>query len=185
MSTFLTFAGSLREDSHNRRLLDLEIKIAESAGAEIKHIDLNDFELPLYNQEIQDNDGFPDAANKLKEHLESVDGFILAQPEYNYGTPGHLKNAFDWLSRYRPQPFRGLHGFLSSASPSQVGGNRGLWSTVQPMLLLGVHVYPNLFSLASAHEAFSDDGTLADEGMQDRLEGAIKDYVAFVDKARA
>lgn len=185
MAKLLAFAGSLREGSHNKRLLNLEISIAKAAGAEVKLLDLNDFALPLYNQDIQDNQGFPDAANALKTELEAADGFILAQPEYNYSTPGHFKNLIDWLSRYRPQPLRGLHGFLSSASPSMVGANRGLWSTVQPLVLLGVHVYPNLFSLAQAHEAFDDDGGLVDEGLQDRLEGALNDFVTFVDKACA
>jgi len=181
MAKLLALAASLREASYNKRLLDLEIEFAEQQGAEIQRIDLNDYLLPPYNQEIQDQ-GFPPEADELKALFEQADGFILAQPEYNYGTPGHFKNLIDWLSRYRPQPFRGLHGFLSSASPSMVGGNRGLWDTVRPMLLLGVHVYPSLFSLARAHEAFREDGALEDESLQKRLEDAIADYVDFVDK---
>lgn len=185
MAKLLAFAGSLRKGSHNRRLLELEVRIAKGAGADVKTLDLNDFSLPLYNQEIQDNAGFPPEAVEFKGLIEEHDGFILAQPEYNYGTPGFLKNLIDWESRFRPQPFRGKHAFLSSASPSLVGGNRGLWDTVQPMVLLGVHVYPNLFSLARAHEAFNDDGTLEDEQLQERLESAIQGFVEFVDKASA
>ncbi len=185
MAQLLAFAGSLREASINRRLLELEVRIAQGAGAEVNTIDLNEFDLPLYNQEIQDNEGFPAEAVAFKELLDEHDGFILAQPEYNYGTPGFIKNLFDWQSRFRPQPFRGLHAFLSSASPSLVGGNRGLWDTVQPMLLLGVHVYPNLFSLARANDAFNDDGTFADEQLQKRLEDALQGFVEFVDRTKA
>lgn len=185
MAKLLAFAASLREDSLNRRLLELEIRIAKKAGAEVKTLDLNDFALPLYNQEIQDNDGFPAAADEFKELLEDYDGFILAQPEYNYGTPGFFKNLIDWQSRYRPQPFRGLHGFLSSASPSLVGGNRGLWDTVQPLLLLGVHVYPNLFSLSRANMAFNEAGTLQDAELQARLAEAITSFIEHVTRATA
>ena len=71
---------------------------------------------------------------------------------------GGLKNAIDWVSRARPQPFNGKQGLLLSASPSMAGGNRGLWALRVPLEHLGARVYPDMFSLAQAHQAFDANG---------------------------
>ena len=103
---------------------------------------------------------------------------MISSPEYNYAVPGTLKNALDWSSRYKPSSTAGKHAYLLSASPSLVGGNRGLWSLRQPLEVAGVHVYPGMFSLASAHEAFADDGQLKDQGLQGRLDGELGQFIA-------
>ena len=95
---------------------------------------------------------------------------MIASPEYNASMPGVLKNAIDWVSRFRPQPFNELHGLLMSASPSMVGGNRGLWALRVPFEHLGARIYPDMFSLAQAHKAFDGDGRLADEALGTRFE---------------
>ena len=74
--------------------------------------------------------------------------------------PGMLKNTIDWVSRMSPQPFNELNGLLLSASPSMVGGNRGLWALRVPFEHLGARVYPDMFSLAQAHSAFDSEGRL-------------------------
>ena len=83
---------------------------------------------------------------------------MISSPEYNASLPGVLKNAVDWVSRFRPQPFNERHGLLLSASPSMVGGNRGLWALRVPFEHLGARIYPDMFSLAQAHQALDDDG---------------------------
>ena len=88
---------------------------------------------------------------------------MIASPEYNASMPGVLKNVIDWVSRFRPQPFNGRQGLLLSASPSMAGGNRGLWALRIPLEHLGARVYPDMFSLAQAHEAFDAEGRIANE----------------------
>jgi len=83
--------------------------------------------------------------------------------------PGLLKNAIDWVSRYEPQPFNERHALLLSASPSMVGGNRGLWALRVPLEHLGARVYPDMFSLAQAHKAFDAQGRLSDPRLQERF----------------
>ena len=138
--------------------------------------------MPLYNQDILDSEGFPAAADQFKKLLEEHDGFVMSSPEYNYSTPGTLKNATDWVSRYRPQPMSGKRAFFLSASPSQVGGNRGLWATRIPFEVLGVHISPDMFSLAQAHEAFAEDGSLKDKALEERLHGSLKGFLSLFDK---
>ena len=88
-----------------------------------------------------------------------------------------LKNAIDWLSRAKPMPLRGKRALLLSASPSLVGGNRGLWALGMPLEAIGVHIYPDMFSLASADKALRD-GALKDPELAKLLAGMVKRWVA-------
>jgi hypothetical protein len=73
---------------------------------------------------------------------------------------------------------------LISASPAMVGGNRGLWALRIPLEHLGARVYPDMFSLAQAHEAISDTGRLTDDTLQKRFETTINDFMDLVEAAK-
>jgi NAD(P)H-dependent FMN reductase len=177
------FAASLREESRNRRLLDLVSGRLTDMGVDVDAPHFSEFDVPLYNQDIQDESGIADGALRLASKLESSDGFIVVSPEYNHSMPGTLKNLIDWASRIRPdQPFRGSIGMLMSASPSMVGGSRGAYHLRQPFTALGVRMYPDMFSLARAHDAWDDSGELADDGLSDRLTSTLEGFVEFVRK---
>src|SRR5262249_28990380 len=92
-------------------------------------------------------------------------------------------NAIDWVSRAKPQPFNGKQGLLLSASPASAGGNRGLWALRVPLEHLGARVYPDMFSLAQAHQAFDPDGQLANAELQQRLERTIECFMELVEAA--
>jgi NAD(P)H-dependent FMN reductase len=141
-----------------------------------------DFEMPPYDQDVQEQDGFPAGADRLRGVLEDNDAFVIVSPEYNASMPGSLKNAIDWLSRFQPQPFSERQSMLLSASPSMAGGNRGLWSLRVPLEHLGSRVYPDMFSLAQAHQAFDDEGNLVSRELHKRLDETI---IAFMDLVEA
>ena len=141
-----------------------------------------DFDSPSFNGDVEENDGFPPGAQAFRERLEGSDAFVICCPEYNTSTPGVLKNAIDWVSRFRPQPFHGRHGLLLSASPSMVGGNRSLWALRVPFEHLAARIYPDMFSLAQAHEAFGEDGQLENAALQTLLDSTVE---AFMDLAEA
>ncbi|MFH1222987.1 MAG: NAD(P)H-dependent oxidoreductase [Pseudomonadota bacterium] len=179
----LAFSGSLRQGSFNKKLVTVACDIAKTKGAEITHIDLSQFEMPLYNGDIEDSKGVPAAANKLSDLFKNADGVMISSPEYNYSAAGVIKNAFDWMSRIRPQqPFKNKHILLMSASPSMVGGNRGLWSLRVPLEGLGAFVYPEMFSLASAHEAFTSEGGLTDSSLFKTLGSNVDGFIEYVSK---
>jgi NAD(P)H-dependent FMN reductase len=117
----------------------------------------------------------------LCRRVEAADGFVIASPEYNASMPGMLKNAIDWASRHRPQPFNARHGLLMSASPSMTGGNRGLWSLRIPFEHLGARIYPDMFSLATAHDAFNDEGGIASTQLAERFERTIVGFMDLVE----
>jgi NAD(P)H-dependent FMN reductase len=143
---------------------------------------MTEFDVSSYDQDIYNADGFPPGAKEFHHRLEANDAFVIASPEYNASMPGLLKNAIDWVSRYHPQPFNERHGLLLSASPSMVGGNRGLWALRIPLEHLGARVFPDMFSLAQAHKAFKSDGGIANEQLRQRFELTIQ---AFMDLAEA
>jgi chromate reductase len=180
----LIFAASLREGSINDRLATLAQRAAEEQGVVVDRARFREFDVPSYDQDVETGEGFPSGAEEFRRRLLEADAFIISSPEYNASMPGTLKNLIDWASRYRPQPFKGKHALLMSASPSMVGGNRGLWSLRVPLEHLGAHVYPDMFSLAQAHQAFDDAGRIADPKLQKWFEGTVECFLKMVEATK-
>ncbi|WP_226909438.1 NADPH-dependent FMN reductase [Georgenia ruanii] len=178
---FLVFSGSLRAGSLNSSLARLAAKVITANGGDVYLGSLSDFDAPSYDADVEQADGLPPGAQALRERLEMCDAFVIASPEYNASVPGGLKNVIDWVSRYRPQPFNERHCLLLSASPSMVGGNRGLWALRVPLEHLGARVYPDMFSLAQAHSAFDGDGGLGNDHLRVRFESTIADFMDLVE----
>jgi NAD(P)H-dependent FMN reductase len=180
----LIFGASLRRGSLNDRLATLAAAVAEQMGATVDRAHMADFDSPSYDGDAEREEGVPEGAQRLRDRLLGADAFMIASPEYNASMPGVLKNVVDWASRFRPQPFNGRQGLLLSASPSMAGGNRGLWSLRIPLEHLGARVYPDMFSLAQAHEAFDAEGRLANETLQQRFDRTIECFLDLVEAAK-
>jgi NAD(P)H-dependent FMN reductase len=139
-------------------------------------LELSDYPLPVFDQDLEAAEGLPENGAKLKELFRAHDGLLIASPEYNSSLSAALKNAIDWVSR--PEEgrapldcFAGKAAGLLAASPGALGGLRGL---VHLRAILGniqVLVIPQQFALASAHEAFDEDGALKDEKKRRAAEG--------------
>ncbi len=179
----LVFAASMRAESLNRKLAVLAARIAEQSGATVDLASMRDFDVPLYDGDLETAQGIPAGAEALKQRLLACDAFILASPEYNFSMPGTIKNLIDWTSRFRPQPFDGKHGLLVSASPSMAGGNRGLWALRVPLEHLGARVFPDMFSLATAHKMFVGDD-LSDAGLRDRFAKNVEAFLSLAEAAK-
>jgi len=137
---FLVFSASLKKESLNTQLARLAAETIVANGGSVDLASMRDFVTPLYDADVQNEEGFPAGAEEFRSRLESCDAFVVASPEYNASMPGALKNVVDWVSRYRPQPFNERHGLLLSASPSMSGGNRGLWALRIPFEHLGTRL---------------------------------------------
>jgi chromate reductase len=180
----LVLSASLREDSLNSRLARLTARCFEGNDAIVECRSMADFAMPLFDQDDEDATGFPPGAEALRTALDKHDAFIIVSPEYNASMPGSLKNAIDWLSRFRPQPFNERQCMLLSASPSMVGGNRGLWALRVPLEHLGARVYPDMFSLSQAHSAFDERGELLDAALHARLDQTVLAFTDLVEAAK-
>jgi chromate reductase len=178
---YLVFSASLRVGSLNTQLASLAATTIEANGGDVDLASMSDFDAPSYNADVQRDNGFPEGAETLHARLEACDAFVVSSPEYNASMPGALKNAIDWVSRYHPQPFNERHGLLLSASPSMVGGNRGLWALRVPFEHLGARLYPDMFSLAQAHRAFTSEGGIANDQLQQRFDANIANFMDLVE----
>lgn len=179
----LVFGASLRADSLNCQLAALAARYAQQSGAVVDHASMRDFDVPSYDGDVEKEHGLPKGAEALRRRLSESDAFIVASPEYNGSMPGVLKNLIDWASRHRPQPFDGKHGLLLSASPSLVGGNRGLWALRVPLEHLGARVYPDMFSLAQAHQTLVE-GDLADAALRARFDKNLQAFLSLAEAAK-
>jgi NAD(P)H-dependent FMN reductase len=175
-SKILAFAGSTRTDSYNKTLVKIAAAGAKSAGADVTYIDLRDFPMPIFDQDLEAQDGAPATVKQFKELLIARDGLLIASPEYNSSVSGLLKNAIDWASRPAPGEaplacFTDKVAMIMSASPGGFGGLRGLVALRSILGNIRVLVLPDQVAIAQAHTAFNPDGTLKDPQQQAAIEG--------------
>jgi len=181
MKKILLMAASTRKESYNKKLINLITTFAGQQKIELHELDFSDFSLPLYDGDLEEKSGLPIAATMFITQIKNSDGLILSSPEYNFSTPGTIKNLIDWVSREKPMPWSKYPIMLCSASPSSVGGNRGLLHTsVVLQSCCSAYVFPPMFSLANAHEAFTDDGSLKDKALEQRLIKNITGFINFI-----
>jgi NAD(P)H-dependent FMN reductase len=180
----LVLSVSQRKDSYNTKLAKLAAAAIEKHGGVADLANMSEFDAPSFNEDLEVNDFHPPGTIEFRNRLLANDAFIIASPEYNASIPGLIKNAIDWVSRFRPQPFNEKHALLMSSSPSMVGGNRALWQLRVPLEHLGANVFPNMFSLAMAHKAFDANANLADATLAKRFEDNIVAFMNLVEAAK-
>lgn len=181
----LVFAGSTRQLSYNRRLAKATAEMARAAGAEVTHIELADFDVPMYNADLEAK-ATPADVIRLKQLCFDHPAWIICAPEYNASYPALLKNTLDWVS----SPVKGdpdwTDGFKStrgkvvgmlSASPGALGGLRSQ-SHLAPLLLnLHCWVAPQNFALGRAGDAFDAEGHLVAEGARKNVQSVIDQVI--------
>jgi chromate reductase, NAD(P)H dehydrogenase (quinone) len=167
----LAFAGSTREASFNKKLVRIAAEGALEGGAEVKHLDLRNYPLPLYDGDLEAEAGIPENGLRLKALLAEHHGILIAAPEYNSSVSAVLKNAIDWISRPEDEEppaaaFAGKVAGIMSASPGGLGGLRGLVHLRAILENIGTMVLPHQATVAAAHAAFDEDGNLYDPKRQ-------------------
>ena len=166
MPKILAFSGSIRHDSWNRKLIQAAVDATRAAGGDVTLIDLADYPLPIYNGDLEDKEGLPDNALRLKALFKEHDALLISSPEYNSSVPPLLKNTIDWVTReWQGEsglvPYQNKVAAIMSASPGSLGGMRMLPHLRQILNTLGVLVLPGQFALAHADTAFdAENGAL-------------------------
>ncbi|WP_299348723.1 NADPH-dependent FMN reductase [uncultured Shimia sp.] len=165
--TLLGLSGSLRQGSANRKLL---LEAARLSCATYTEADLH---LPLYDNDVENAQGLPDAVERLVRQIDEADAVAISTPEYNSGISGVLKNALDWISRSSEKPWAGKPVILTSAAAGRAGGVRALTMLRSCMVPFRAKVIagPEL-AVADCNNQFSEDGRLAP-----RYETSLKDLV--------
>lgn len=191
MAKILAFAGSARKQSLNKKLLSIVAAGAEEAGAELTLVDLADFEMPLFNQDLETEAGMPKKAGEFKRLMIEHHGFLIASPEYNSAFSPLLKNTLDWASRSESDnekplvAFKGKTAGILATSPGSLGGIRGLVHLRMMLGNLGVIVMPEQQAVPNGLQAFNDDGSMSDGKLETRIRSLGGNLVQFTDKIRS
>ncbi|GAB4184685.1 MAG: NAD(P)H-dependent oxidoreductase [Simkaniaceae bacterium] len=171
----LAFAGSIREDSYNKQLIQEAAGIARQMGASVTVVTLNDFPMAYYDADLEATYGMPANAKRFRNLMIQSDAIIIASPEYNSSIPGILKNTLDWASRDENgnpsrTAFTGKKFAIMSASPSPSGGNRGLVHLQSIIEEVGGEVMSKQVSISNAHQYFSQKERPQNEPLKEEVQ---------------
>jgi chromate reductase len=181
----LVICGSLRKGSYNAALTRA---LPGLAPPEMKLITAPPFDaFPLYNADMQDASGFPGPVNDLAAAIRAADGVLFVTPEYNWSMPGALKNAIDWVSRMKEQPFEGKPVAIQSASQGPLGGARMQYHWRMSMTFLKAFIYgtPEVFVGLAASKFDKDTLELKDQPTKDAVKAQLAAFAKFIVRMRA
>src|SRR5215467_2485966 len=180
----VSICGSLRKGSYNAALARLAPKLAPPGMAVTAAPPLDAF--PLYNHDVQDASGFPAAANDLAAAIRAADGVLICSPEYNWSFPGVLKNAIDWVSRMKEQPFAMKPVAIQSCSQGPLGGARMQYHWRMSMTFLKAFIFgtPEVFVGNAASKFDKTSLELTDQPTKDAVKAQLAAFAKFIAKMK-
>jgi NAD(P)H-dependent FMN reductase len=179
----LVIPGSLRTGSLNARLAAVVAHEFALAGVEVTRLSLGDYQLPIYDGDLETRSGVPRNAVNLKRMIGSHHGIAVVTPEYNSSLPPLLKNAIDWVTRVADrgetpgQVFRERAFAIAAASESRFGGSRCL--AALRLILSGCRatVVPNQLALSFADRAYDNNDRLKNAGDVEALKAMVTQLI--------
>ena len=188
MASILAISGSARRGSWNSRLLNIAADAVEVAGGKVTRLEMRDYPLPLYDEDLEKDEGLPPLVRQLRSLFVEHQGLLIASPEYNSSITPLLKNVIDWVSRpVVGEPplaaFRGKVAAVFSASPGGLGGLRGLVHVRSIFGNIGVLVLPDQLAIPRAHQAFhADEPRFIDDGQDGAIRRIAAELVRVIDR---
>lgn len=181
MTSIIGISGSWRTGSFNTSLLRACIEAAP-AGCDVSEASIKD--IPLYDGDLEREQGIPEVVTFLKERIASADGLLLVSPEYNNSIPGTLKNAIDWLTR-PPKDIGRVFGdrpvALMGATPGRGGTRMAQLAWLPIFRTLGMRpFFGKQLYVAEAGRVFDEDGRLVDEKVRELVAGFMSGFAAFI-----
>lgn len=175
----LAFPGSTRDDSANKKLVVEAAKIARQMQTNVTVIDLKEYPIPFYDEDLEIREGMPTKAKQFRQLMIQSDVILIASPEYNGSLSAVLKNAIDWASRGESggssrEAFKGKTFVIMSASPGAGGGARGLVHLRTIIENIGGTVLSQQVVVPDAYNAFDDQGHLKDEKVKKEIEQLLR-----------
>jgi chromate reductase, NAD(P)H dehydrogenase (quinone) len=182
--TILAFAGSIRNDSYNKRLAKVALHAAEKAGAETTFIDLFDYQMPLYCEDYEAEHGKPEVVSTFQKILKDHDGFMIASPEYNSSLTGILKNTIDWTTRPEEGEkwdacWKGKIATVLCAA-SGLGGRNGVYHLKTILGTYGTIVLPQHIIVGNCKTNLCKDHYIEDASLQKQLTNLSQELVRIV-----
>jgi chromate reductase, NAD(P)H dehydrogenase (quinone) len=180
----LVICGSLRKNSYNAALARALPELAPE-GMNFTSAPAYDA-LPMYNADMQERSGFPPAADALAGAMRAAHGVIIVSPEYNWTIPGALKNAIDWVSRMKEQPFKEKPVAIQSCSQGPLGGSRMQYHMRMTLTYLNAFTFgtPEVI-VGAAQTKFDKDLKLTDETTRNFVKQQLAGFTKFIERVRA
>lgn len=144
-------------------------------------------DMPLYDADVQQEDGFPQTVESIAEQIREADGVVIVTPEYNYSVPGGLKNAIDWLSRLPEQPLAGKPVLIQTSSMGAIGGARCQYHLRQILVFLDAMVMnkPEFMGGVIQNKVDTQTGEVVDQSTLDHLTGQLTAFGDYVKRVKA
>lgn len=182
MTRIIALSGSLRRASLNTALVNAardlfpdQVEVATVHG------------IPLYDGDLEEAQGIPDAVEQLKQRIAESDGLLISSPEYNNSVPGVLKNAMDWLTRPSddvPRVWHGLPVAVTGATPGGFGTTLAQAAWLPVLRTLNTRPwFEGRLMVSRAHESFEADGALDDDALRERLRKFVQGFIEFAGHA--
>lgn len=153
----LGISGSLRSGSVNRKIIR---EAGRHYGGDFIEADIR---LPLYDGDLEDSDGIPEAVQVLADQIAEAEAVVISTPEYNKSLSGVLKNALDWVSRLKGNPWSEKPVAIMSGADGRAGGARGNFALRLAMTQFRPRLLTYEFLVADARNAFDDNGRFLSE----------------------
>ncbi|NNC70545.1 MAG: NAD(P)H-dependent oxidoreductase [Flavobacteriaceae bacterium] len=169
MKNITAFAGSNSQSSINKQLATYASGMLNGQTVEV--LDLNDYELPLYSIDLENEEGIPENAKAFLEKLHASDGIILSLAEHNGAYSTAFKNIFDWMSRIDGKLWKEIPMLLMATSPGGRGGSSVLEIAKNRFPYMGGNIVSS-FSLPNFYDNFKG-GSISDESLNDQLINAV------------
>ncbi len=177
----LVFAATTSTTSINRQLLDYAVRLLDDADVEVENIDLNDYEMPIYSIDRQNESGIPQAAHDFFDKIGEADAVLISFAEHNGFYTAAYKNLFDWASRINMRVYQEKPAVLFSTSIGPGGGANVLQTAVRSGQFFGYEVKASL-SIPRFPENFDTNaGSLID----DELDGQFRAALATLNETAA
>jgi NAD(P)H-dependent FMN reductase len=177
--TAVTLCGSLRTGSINEVLRRHMSRKLREAGVDVTDLDLRDFELPIFNQDIEDAGNTPDAAKRLADIFRSHDIVFIATPEYNGGVPPLVVNMLAWVSRQKPNPFKHAVWGIGGVSDGKYATIFALSHLRDTLSKVGALVAPTLLGIDPYQDTFDADGNPTEAGIQWKVGQVVRELTHF------
>ncbi|KQZ01885.1 hypothetical protein ASD45_14255 [Pseudolabrys sp. Root1462] len=181
----LTICGSLRKKSFNHALVRALPPLAPAGMTLIESPPYD--AIPFYNQDVQDASGFPAPVVALADAIRAADGVIIVSPEYNWTIPGALKNALDWVSRMKDQPFKDKPVAIQSASGGPMGGSRMQYHMRMTLTYLNAFTFgtPEVLVSFAQNKFDKDTLELTDQPTKDFVKAQLAAFASFIQRVKA
>ena len=179
----LVICGSLRKASFNAALARALPALAPEGMKLITAPTIGT--IPLYNADVQEA-GFPAPVEELAAAIRAADGVLFVTPEYNWSMPGVLKNAIDWLSRLKEQPFKEKPVAIQSASQGPLGGARMQYHWRMSMTFVGAFIFgtPEVFVGLAQNKFAKDTLELTDQPTKDAIKAQLAAFSKFIERVK-